>query len=266
MSCDETRTTLHGYLDDELGLERALEFERHLQTCAPCAQELAEYRALRASMRGGGLHFSPPEALASRIQDSLDRETRTSRKKTAAAKREWPAWSLIFGSAGVAAVVVLLAVIGLQWAPLLENSRQNSLVSKEVLDSHLRSMLADHLFDVPSSDHHTVKPWFDGKLDFAPAVPDLNKEGFALAGGRLDYVKDRPVAGLVYRRRQHVINLMCWPQAGDEATKLETDHGYNLLHWTRGGMTYWVVSDLNVQELKEFASLVQHETSGAPAH
>ena len=118
----------------------------------------------------------------------------------------------------------------------------------------MRSLMAEHLFDVRSSDQHTVKPWFTGKIDFAPEVTDFAAQGFPLVGGRLDYVAGRSVAALVYQRNKHVINIYIWP--GETGSAITQKDGFNFDHWTEHGMTYWAVSDLNSMELDQLARLI----------
>ena len=132
----------------------------------------------------------------------------------------------------------------------------DELLGREAVSNHVRSLMADHIADVPTSDQHTVKPWFNGKLDFSPPVIDLDEQGFSLVGGRLDYLDSRVVAALVYKRRQHVINLFVWPtDESDRAGQTATYQGYNVVHWRQDNMSYWAVSDLNANELREFAQL-----------
>ncbi|MGC2520358.1 MAG: anti-sigma factor, partial [Burkholderiales bacterium] len=158
--------------------------------------------------------------------------------------------------AGVALLTWVLA------AALLRPGEEERL-AQDVLASHVRSTLGNHLIDVASSDQHTVKPWLSGKLNFSPPVMDLSGQGFELAGGRLDYVAERPVAVLVYKRRQHVVDVFVWPAAGDSARRSASQRGFNLVHFARGGMNYWAVSDLDANELADFAQLLA-VGSGAP--
>jgi len=158
------------------------------------------------------------------------------------------------------AIVVLLV-----WSNRLMPMRApvDEHVLQDVIAGHVRSLMANHLTDVLSADQHTVKPWFEGHVDFAPPVPDLTAQGFPLVGGRLDYLDKRPVAALVYRRQQHAINLFVWPALPGEARPASTVtyHGYNVVHWTMDGMTYWAVSTLNAQEMQAFAHAVQQHTT-----
>ena len=134
-------------------------------------------------------------------------------------------------------------------------------VAQEIVSSHVRSLIGTHLLDVPSTDQHNVKPWFNGKLDYAPDVKDFVAEGFALAGGRVDYIDHRPVAALVYKRREHVINLFEWP-SGSALSSPSGVNGFNLVAWNRAGMDYWAVSDLNAGELGQFFGFVSSRKFG----
>ncbi len=253
MGCNETQHLLDGYVDGELDLTRTLEIEQHLQTCAECSHAYNNQLALRTAIGAGSLYFTPPINLQKRIQVSLRKE---SKSKAVPGGRAWR-WISI----ATALAAVLLITLGL--VHVMSVPSADDRLTQDVLSSHVRSLMANHLVDVLSSDQHTVKPWFDGKLDFSPPVVDLAKQGFPLVGGRLDYLDNRPVAALVYQRRKHVINLFLWPstQNADGGTNVVTRQGYHLFSWTKAGMTYWAVSDLDTSELQHFVQLVQQQTS-----
>jgi len=232
MSCEEARDLLHGYLDNELDLGAALGFERHLRGCAACERAYANQQTLRSAIRSQAPYFKAPARLGRNVRPI-----------------RWAAPLAI-----AAAVTFMLAGT---WATLRTRQR-GDLVARDVVAGHVRSLMANHLTDVPSSDRHSVKPWFLGKLDFSPEVKDLSPQGFPLIRGRLDYVEDRPAAALVYQRGKHIINLFVW-KSGGGAEGRETMDGYNLSRWNSGGLSYWAVSDLNAAELEEFAKLVRNQ-------
>jgi anti-sigma factor RsiW len=241
---------LHAYIDDELDVAHTLDVERHLQGCPDCARACAELRELRAAFRSHVPRFTPPDGLRTRIRAALRPESEKGRRSL---PRRWT-------PAGVAAAVILLAMgvlaLAFPWIPPAEQDR----LAQEVIASHVRSQLVDrHLLDIKSDDRHQVKPWFQGRLDFAPLVRDLRDDGFILEGGRLDYINGRPVAAVVYRRRQHVINVLTWPTPGEKdlAPRSETRQGYHLVTWRQQGMTWWAVSDLDSTELMQLAELLR---------
>lgn len=262
MSCQETQKLLDGYLNGEVDLVRNLEIEGHLKECPSCSQVLESHQALRAAIRTSVPYFKAPAELQKRIRSVVRKAS-----KAEPSSRALP-WLSTWSWAGTAAALAILVLLVWRVVPIASRSSAEELVAQEVLSSHIRSLMASHLTDVPSSDHHTVKPWFNGKLDFSPPVPDITSEGFDLVGGRLDYVDGRPVAALVYQRRKHFINLFVWPATGRPkvAAKVITRQGYNLLHWMLSGMNYWAVSDLNRSELEEFARLAQDRAApkGSP--
>ena len=249
MSCDETPYLIHGYLDGELDLVKSIEVEKHLRECDACTQTHQAIRGVQSAASHNGVRFDAPAKLEKRLRSALRRKDEPERKSFMVRWR----W--------IGALTSLLLVIGFAWSITANFNRrsESDLLAQEIISSHVRSLMADHLTDVPSSDQHTVKPWFAGKLDFSPPVKDLREHGFSLNGGRLDYISHRPVAALVYQRRQHSINVFVWP-ATDAAVINESafsTHGYNVIHWSKGGMAYWVVSDLNLDELRQFVQLLQ---------
>jgi anti-sigma factor RsiW len=156
--------------------------------------------------------------------------------------------------------VALIALTGLVILQLARSPAREDRLAREVVSSHVRSLMQKHLLDVKSGNGHVVRPWFNDKVDFAPRVPDFEPDDFTLLGGRLDYLDERPVAALVYQRRQHIINLFVWPDTGAQAGQV-VRQGYNLLNWSQGGMTFWAVSDLNFAELEDLARQVQRGAS-----
>ncbi|MBV8571767.1 MAG: anti-sigma factor [Acidobacteriaceae bacterium] len=248
MSCHQTRQWLDAYFDGELDLVRTLEFEEHLKDCGECRDARDGYDTLRQSLQTPGVYHKAPEALQQKIRTHLRHATAVHQMPSTFAAS--PAWRLLAAAASIA-IVVIVTALSVEWA---RSHSSKEILAQQVVSSHIRSLLADHLTDVPSSDQHTVKPWFNGKLDFAPDVKDLAGEGFPLAGGRLDYLDHHRVAALVYKRRQHTINLFVWPTSGsDSRPETVALDGYNIVHWNRSGMTYWAVSDLNARELRIFA-------------
>ncbi len=252
MSCQEMQELLHGYVDGELDLVRTLHIEQHLRDCPACARAYAHQQALRSTLRASALYFTPPEPLEQRIRAAV-------RRAGTADMRTW-GWSwhwLTLGAALACVAIVLWSIV-----PILIESPAQDHVLQELVADHVRSLMVDHLTDVPSSDSHTVKPWFEGKLDFSPPVPDLTPQGFRLAGGRLEYLAMRPVAALVYQRRDHLINLFIWPGEPDAGVSdtVVTRQGYHLAHWRAAGMNYWAVSNLNQGELQEFVRAVRQQS------
>ena len=253
MSCETAQELIHGYVDGELDLTRSLEVEQHMQECQVCASAYHQQTALRSAFKNSSLYYSVPENLEKRIRSSLRREAKS--------EVGWRSFGWRWLPVGVAlAFVLLMALVIWRAMPGLRPSG-DELLAQEIVSNHVRSLqLENHRADVISSDQHTVKPWFDGKLDFAPPVKDFSGQGFPLIGGRLEYLNNRAVAALIYQRQKHYINLYIWPAEQSNATGevAAKRQGYNLLHWTNSGMNYWAISDVNGVELQEFARLV-HE-------
>ena len=256
MRCQEIQDLLDGYIDGELDVVSSVEVERHLQECQACAHAYENRHALRSAIREGDLSFRPPARLQKRVRAAVRQAHRADTHT-----RLW-SWRGLSGAAALAAVALLVWTL----MPILTGPSENDRLTRELMAGHVRSLMADHLTDVASSDQHTVKPWFEGKLDFSPPVIDLADQGFPLVGGRLDYVDNRPVAALVYQRQQHVINLFIWPSPPDteQGEQLVTQQGYHLLHWAQAGLRYWAVSNLNVGELQAFVQRVRQAMQNQP--
>ena len=247
MNCQESKGQLQAYLDGQLDLTGSLETEKHLGECSACTQAYGSLRLLQESLRNDSLRFQPPEGLEKRLRSTLRHESRSHAQRFR--------WRWLLPALSAAALAIVFA------GYLLTRTPADDLVSSEIVSSHVRSLMtSSHLIDVPSEDPHTVKPWFDGKLDFSPPVKDLTAQGFTLIGGRLDYIANRPVAVLIYQRRKHMINVFIWPAAnGDSRPAAQVRQGYNLIHWTKSGMMFWAVSDLNLAELQQLSDELQNQ-------
>jgi anti-sigma factor RsiW len=256
MSCEDAHMLLDAYLDGELDLVRNIEIEKHVDGCKACASAVENQRALRSAMRSGGLYYPAPASLGPRLEKALQRAGRSDRPKRFG-------WQLV----ALAACLLLGVYFVARMIPGIPHDAAGNLLAQEALDSHLRSLMPGHLTDVQSTDQHTVKPWFNGKLDYSPPVTDLAPQGFPLTGGRLDSLNGRAVAVLVYQRRQHLINVYVWPASGlpDAGVSEGARQGYNMLHWTRAGLNWWVVSDLSSGELNGFANLLRAAPASVPA-
>jgi anti-sigma factor RsiW len=243
MTCTEATHLIGPWLDDELDVRSAVELEGHVTQCSACAREKSELFALRDTARERLPRFDPPPGLEDRLLSAL-REAAAPRRPPA---RRWLREAVLMAAA---ACVAVTAMVSLQ---------RGSGPSDEVVDAHLRSLQAGHLTDVTSSDQHTVKPWFQDKIDFAVPVRDFAAEGFALIGGRLDRLSGRPVAALVYRRRQHLLNVfVCPTSAGhDDPVRSVSSRGYRVSSWTQGGLQYRIVTDLAAPDADQLVALLR---------
>jgi mycothiol system anti-sigma-R factor len=264
MNCEEAIRLVDGYLDGELDAITNQEIESHLRDCAKCAQTYETQRDLVSAIEAGASYYRAPADLRQSIQSALRAEISKQHSESnpderpAVRPREeskpkivfTPQWSWL----ALAAAIIAAAIIFVNVAPRWQSPRADRFLATELIASHVRSLMASHLTDVASSDQHTVKPWLDTKLDFAPAVFDLANDGFPLIGGRLDYIENRPVAALVYQRRKHFINLFIWPADSvmTTADKTISHQGYQLVHWIDGDFNYWAVSDVSDADLQLF--------------
>jgi len=248
--CDYVEERLHGYLDDELDAAGAAEFERHLKSCPECSAALSAERALRKSLAQAQLYELAPASLRSAVQARIGS---ASGKQTVTTMQPQINWKWL----ATAAILLLAISTALLTMAVLRMRGAAPEFAIAAVDAHLRSLQQGHLADVQSTDQHTVKPWFNGRIPNSPRVVDLGKEDFPLIGGRIDVVGQTPVSTLVYRRAKHMISLTAVPADSHfELGKVpKSVNGYNVVHWTDNGLTYWAISDLELKELEDFAHL-----------
>jgi anti-sigma factor RsiW len=254
MNCAEFEVLLHALIDGELDAGHAREVEAHAAGCSACAERLASFRAIQEAVSGAALKEAAPAPLRSRIEASLAAPA----KANAAVQRFFrPSRRGFFGGFALGSALSAAVAASLVLAVMRDNQQQT--VADEVVSAHIRSLQAGHLMDVETSDQHTVKPWFNGRVDVAPPVVDLTAEGFTLLGGRLDYIDGEPVAAIAYQRRKHLINLFVAQRLGarHNGALSEAIQGYNVRHWSQAGLDFWAVSDLAGDELDEFVQKIE---------
>ena len=253
MNCRESEILLNALIDGELDAGHARDVEQHVAACSACAEVLTEFREVHDAVSGAGLKMTAPAHLRSRIEKALPLP---SARVIAPRKFFQPSRRTFFG--GFAAGTALSAALAASLVLTVVGTDQQQTIANEVVSAHIRSLQAGHLMDVETSDQHTVKPWFNGRLDVAPPVIDLTAQGFRLLGGRLDYIDGEPVASVVYQRRKHIINLFVARRLGasQASARLEAIQGYNVRNWSESGLDFWAVSDIAPDELNEFGQMI----------
>ena len=272
MTCDEAIKLMDGYLDGELDPIANQTIEQHLRECQKCDEAYKTHAALIRPVGQAIPYYKAPAGLRKRIQSSLREEIAArpmptvspdtpSRLQSKQSEPRVVSFGTQWNWLALAAAVIFAAIIAFNLVPRSQRPGADQFLATQLIASHVRSLMANHLTDVASSDQHTVKPWLDAKLDFAPPVVDLSSEGFPLVGGRLDYLDNRPVGALVYQRRKHFINLFVWPgeTEADKTTKPLSRQGYQLVHWHDSDFNYWAVSDVNEKDLQEFKQLFEKQ-------
>ena len=254
MTCEETRLLVHALIDGELDAGHSREVEAHVADCPGCAAQLRDYRVMRQTLAAPDLRHQAPAALRARIEGTLPLHRAVAPNRRSLLK-------------GLAMGSVLSGALAAGLVMFVTRRQEDQGILGDVVSAHLRSLQGDRLIDVQSSDQHTVKPWFNGRLDIAPPVVDLAAQGFTLIGGRLDYIDAKPVAAIVYKRRAHVINLFVAQAtaqvAGPQpAAAIEQVQGFNIWRWTRADLAFWAVSDINATELQEFGDKLEAAVRG----
>jgi mycothiol system anti-sigma-R factor len=274
MNCEEIKNLMDAYLDGELDPVTSQKVEQHLGDCSGCEQAYEVETAMAHAISQSAPYYKAPSDLRERIQFSLREAIGATSSHGPAgadllpvgrhqAARHGVFFEMPWNWLALAAAIVLGAIIGSTLLPRLQQPGSDQFLATQLVANHVRSLMADHLTDVVSSDQHTVKPWLDTKLDFAAPVLDLSGDGFPLVGGRLDYLDNHSAAALVYQRRKHFINLFIWPTTPADSKTQTTmaREGYHLVHWADGDFTYWAVSDVNTSDLQSFKQLFEQQTA-----
>jgi anti-sigma factor RsiW len=248
---------LHGFIDGELDAAHSLQLEQHLATCPHCADQLERFRAVNKVVSQQGVRWRTPDHVRAQVLAAVSREAALqAQSANQQASQGFRILAFVRQWLFVPSLAALAASLFLVMAPMQDRSP----IQDEILASHVRSLLVDHLTDVATSDQHTVKPWFNGKVDFSPPVVDLASQGFPLVGGRVDYIGGRVVAALIYRRQGHLINVFVWPASPAAATTTARD-GYNLANWTSDGLNFWAVSDVSADDISRFRRAFSEQTA-----
>jgi mycothiol system anti-sigma-R factor len=274
VNCEEIKNLMDAYLDAELDPVTSQKVEQHLRDCRKCEQAYEVETAMAHTISQAVPYYKAPLELRERIQVSLREAIGASTSRGAAgvgplsgrrpeAVRRGVFFDMPWNWLALAAAIAVAAIVASIFLPRLSQPGADQFLATQLIANHVRSLMADHLTDVASSDQHTVKPWLDTKLDFAAPVPDLSGDGFPLIGGRLDYLDNHSAAALVYQRRKHFINLFIWPTTPKDSTGLTMveREGYHLVHWSDGDFTYWAVSDVNINDLQSFKQLFEQQTA-----
>ena len=254
MTPDTARMLLHAYIDGEIDAASTIELESQIEASPPLRQEMERLSTLHHVVQTRATRFNAPSRLSKSLRASFPGV------QTGSIPLGVPSWWRTFAiGATAAAVALLLWSLGSTF--LGRDAR--GVVIEEVVSAHIRSLMADHLTDFASAERHSVKPWLSSRLDFAPPVHEFASERFVLVGARLDYIGGNPAAAIVYRYRQHMINVFVWPApvSKDGSIKLSTHRGYNSANFDSAGMSYWAVSDLNQNDLGQLAKLLQSQSA-----
>lgn len=259
--CAGWQLILHGFIDGELDAAHSLQLEKHLATCSHCVDQLAVFQAQKKIVSQRGVSWRTPDHVRAQVLAVISSEAATQARSLSGRTnkdndQKFKAFEFLKRWIFVPSLAALAASLFLVIAPIQDRSS----VQDEVLASHIRSLLANHLTDIATSDQHTVKPWFNGKVDFSPPVVDLASQGFPLVGGRIDYIGGRVVAALIYRRHGHPINVFVWP-APHIVTNLVTRDGYNIANWSKDGLNFWAVSDASADDVARLRQALSGQTT-----